>query len=475
MAQEKGLNALQYATFADDYDVYVDYGRGGPIRMRNNEQVFIDVEKFLTEQTRLPKSINNIKSYGYLSTNVFNKHGTMIKNNDPYDSRKTYDDTLSSDISSYSNYRQYDEENKNRKSNPSHVTVFTPDRSYRYSSRIEQKIVYNENWLSKNEHNIRVAAFIDRLHEKCITNYTQVSNECKSSRCNKLPVDENNHRKASVDKTERNLSLRIAVNGASKSWQGKSPLLNSNLTNGDFGDDAGMAVENKNFCFVGLADGAGGNRSYGINPADFSRAILSACENIINRNNFKPDQLPRLIKSAMEQVEATDVQGSSTLCLLALDKQERTLTSLNIGDSGFVIFRDNELYSQSTCTMNSNGCVPRQLFALNGPIRLPCFLNESQILKDGSLETVKVRQGDIIILSSDGLWDVIKSEQLKQIIERTKNKNLQQLADDLLQHAVNGIFSTMFLIQYNTSCDFLGYMANSRDDILVIVCRVDES
>ncbi|CAF5208822.1 unnamed protein product, partial [Rotaria magnacalcarata] len=217
--------------------------------------------------------------------------------------------------------------------------------------------------------------------------------------------DENNHRKVCVDKTERNLSLRTAVNGASKSWQGKSPLLNSNLTNGDFGDDAGMVVENKNFCFIGLADGAGGNRSYGINPADFSRAILSACENIINRNNLKPDQLPRLIKSAMEQVEATDIQGSSTLCLLALDKQERTLTSLNIGDSGFVIFRDNELYFQSTCTMNSNGCVPRQLFALNGPMSLPCFLNEREILNDGSLETIKVQQGDIIILSSDGLWD----------------------------------------------------------------------
>ncbi|CAF4767479.1 unnamed protein product, partial [Rotaria magnacalcarata] len=55
--------------------------------------------------------------------------------------------------------------------------------------------------------------------------------------------------------------------------------------------------------------------------------------------------------------------------------------------------------------MNSNGCVPRQLFALNGPMSLPCFLNEREILNDGSLETIKVQQGDIIILSSDGLWD----------------------------------------------------------------------
>jgi hypothetical protein len=65
--------------------------------------------------------------------------------------------------------------------------------------------------------------------------------------------------------------------------------------------------------------------------------------------------------------------GSSTLCLLALDKQEHTLKSLNIGDSGFVIYRNNKIYHRSTCTMNSDGCGPRQLFAIDG---LPCFINE---------------------------------------------------------------------------------------------------
>jgi hypothetical protein len=68
--------------------------------------------------------------------------------------------------------------------------------------------------------------------------------------------------------------------------------------------------------------------------------------------------------------------GSSTLCLLALDKQKNTLTSLNIGDSGFVIYRNNEIYCRSKCTMNANGCGPRQLFAVNSTLGLPCFINE---------------------------------------------------------------------------------------------------
>jgi hypothetical protein len=71
-----------------------------------------------------------------------------------------------------------------------------------------------------------------------------------------------------------------------------------------------------------------------------------------------------------------NISGSSTLCLLSLDKKEHTLTSLNIGDSGFIIYRDNQIYHQSTCTMSSNGGGPRQLFALNSTIGIPCFINE---------------------------------------------------------------------------------------------------
>jgi hypothetical protein len=60
---------------------------------------------------------------------------------------------------------------------------------------------------------------------------------------------------------------------------------------------------------LGLADGAGGNRSLGINPADFSRAILAACRNILRQNYIQPNQLPRLILSAMQQVEASRIRG----------------------------------------------------------------------------------------------------------------------------------------------------------------------
>jgi hypothetical protein len=70
------------------------------------------------------------------------------------------------------------------------------------------------------------------------------------------------------------------------------------------------------------------------------------------------------------------ILGSSTLCLLALNKHEHTVTSLNIGDSGFIIYRNHEIYRRSKSTMNYDGCGPKQLFAVNSSFGLPCFINE---------------------------------------------------------------------------------------------------
>lgn len=63
--------------------------------------------------------------------------------------------------------------------------------------------------------------------------------------------------------------------------------------------------------FKGLADGAGGNRSLGLNPADFSQAVLAACRNILYGNNLHSDRLSRLVLSAMKQVEASAIRGKN--------------------------------------------------------------------------------------------------------------------------------------------------------------------
>ncbi len=62
----------------------------------------------------------------------------------------------------------------------------------------------------------------------------------------------------------------------------------------------------------GLADGVGGNRLLGINPSDFSQAILSACRNSFHQNHFPSNQLSRLITSAIKQVQTNKIHGENS-------------------------------------------------------------------------------------------------------------------------------------------------------------------
>ncbi|CAF4405576.1 unnamed protein product, partial [Adineta steineri] len=145
------------------------------------------------------------------------------------------------------------------------------------SSRTEPKIIYDDTWLTNKQYNPRINAFLDYVHDRFNNKTKQLCTERKSTRSSIHEISP----RSTISETiypiikEKNLCLHIAVNGVSKSLRGQIPLSNLNINNGDFGDDAGMFVDTRNSCFVGLADGAGGNRSLGINPADFSQAVLS--------------------------------------------------------------------------------------------------------------------------------------------------------------------------------------------------------
>jgi len=160
-----------------------------------------------------------------------------------------------------SNFCHYDQENINTKTYPKYHSVFTPHRSYRDSSsssstppfRLGSKIIYDETWSSNKQYNTRVAAFIDHIDEKFNIKTDEISNKHKSSRTCSYQISTGQiiHERIYSGRDETKLCLQIAVNGASKSMRGELPSSNLNLNNGDFGDDAGVFVENRDFCFIG--------------------------------------------------------------------------------------------------------------------------------------------------------------------------------------------------------------------------------
>lgn len=172
------------------------------------------------------------------------------------------------DISlSYSGRRsttsQYDQENVKSPSVYSSHSTFTPHRSHRrpsssllstQSSRVDSKVIYDETWSSTKRNNPRIAAFLNYIHEEFDNRIKQVPTERKSMRIKntyQVPTRHSIQERTYPTINETKLCLHIAVNGMSKSLRGQVPLANLDINRGDFGDDAGMFLDNRSFSFVG--------------------------------------------------------------------------------------------------------------------------------------------------------------------------------------------------------------------------------
>ncbi|KAK8780304.1 hypothetical protein V5799_018357 [Amblyomma americanum] len=70
------------------------------------------------------------------------------------------------------------------------------------------------------------------------------------------------------------------------------------LGRGQFGDDACFAAKYKSFDVLGVADGVGGWRTYGVDPSLFSTALMRNCERVVHSGRFKPNSPASIIASS---------------------------------------------------------------------------------------------------------------------------------------------------------------------------------
>lgn len=261
------------------------------------------------------------------------------------------------------------------------------------------------------------------------------------------------------------------------------------------GEDAYAIFENAYQAVVAIADGVGGWRKKGIDPSVFSRSLMhhlsqmistsgvseisfkmsssysrfekslisdrdsgSASsekldlvhenENSDSSNSHKEQgghELP-LISSALMLTkgafwrmvtayrEGKEVPfGSSTVCVLSLDKDRGILDTVNVGDSGFLVVRPlldyERLKSQEPLT--SPGCInenprlqivyrsPAQQHRFNAPFQMSLRPPKGEVgdeTKNADERTINLRKGDVIILATDGVWDNLHETDLISLI-----------------------------------------------------------
>ncbi|CAF1518488.1 unnamed protein product [Rotaria sp. Silwood1] len=244
------------------------------------------------------------------------------------------------------------------------------------------------------------------------------------------------------------INLKCGWHGISK--QGINKTTNSDqskleeeliLLSGPYGDDVAFVKQSNDYILIGLSDGVSGNRHHGFDPYKFAHTLISSCleetDRIIGSSSMRG-----LVHRAIRCVEKRSIFGSATLCLLSIDKHSSYLRSLNIGDSGFMLIRQNKLIIRSHPQYH-RGSSPFQLSSI--PTTQSFISSNTTRLyhdkpSDGEYIEHHLEIGDLLLIASDGLFDNLYEDFIVQIInnhldDQYSVESLQNVCQMLVQSA----------------------------------------
>lgn len=208
------------------------------------------------------------------------------------------------------------------------------------------------------------------------------------------------------------------------------------------GDDSWFIASQKGADVLGIADGVGGWRELGVDPSKFSSSLMKQCKRVVEQDNnlFSNSQtitkitpVEILLKSYNALLENKDPSliGSSTACIIVFNRESKYLYSANLGDSGFIIVRNNKIVHRSQ----------EQCHYFNAPFQLsllPSMSNEETLIQDSpisaSTSSFKLNEGDFIVLATDGLWDNLNENILLSKISKLKVYLVFYFLNDAIFH-----------------------------------------
>ncbi|XP_071849529.1 protein phosphatase PTC7 homolog [Apostichopus japonicus] len=241
-----------------------------------------------------------------------------------------------------------------------------------------------------------------------------------------------------------------------------------------FGDDACFVAKYKQNDVLGVADGVGGWRDYGVDPSQFPSQLMKACERIVKSGKFQTEAPTSILSGSYEELMNNKLPliGSSTACIIIFDNSNHTLYSANLGDSGFLVVREGKVVHRSE----------EQQHYFNTPFQLsiaPPDLNSvlSDRPESASSASFLVKEGDMILMATDGLFDNMPEGMILNELAKIKDSTLGSI-----QEAVNSIAERARDLAYDPThlspfaqharangMDFLG---GKPDDITVLLSAV---
>ncbi|KAK8407376.1 hypothetical protein O3P69_002125 [Scylla paramamosain] len=245
---------------------------------------------------------------------------------------------------------------------------------------------------------------------------------------------------------------------------------------GKFGDDAYFVVKHAQGDVIGVADGVGGWRAWGIDPGEFSHSLMTVSERVVRSGRFKASEPAAIIARAYYELleNKTHILGSSTACVVVLQGDAGHLYSANIGDSGFVVVRNGSVVHRSQ----------EQQHYFNTPFQLslPPPGTNAQVLSDRpeSAETLEflVKEGDMLMVATDGVFDNLPDSLIVKEMVKVQGSTdlllLQQAANSIAQQARKLAFDEDYMSPFARSARENGINAigGKPDDITVVLATI---
>ncbi|XP_059442092.1 probable protein phosphatase 2C 55 [Corylus avellana] len=167
------------------------------------------------------------------------------------------------------------------------------------------------------------------------------------------------------------------------------------------GEDAYFVLEEKQA--IGVANGVGGWAADGVDAGEYARELMVNASMVVHQ---QPDGVADLKIVLNEAFLNTKAKGSSTACIVMLSN-DNILHSINVGDSGFMIFRANRLAYQSPVQQHYFNC-PYQLGNSKGYDRP----------RSATKRREPVFPGDVIVVGTDGLLDNVFPAEIEDVLKR---------------------------------------------------------
>jgi|MEHZ01.2.fsa_nt_MEHZ010550112.1_5 protein phosphatase PTC7 len=152
-----------------------------------------------------------------------------------------------------------------------------------------------------------------------------------------------------------------------------------------------------------LADGVGGWQERGVDPALWSHVVVWEISSALQQD-YDPTESVRTGLARCRMV------GSSTISIVKISGH--TIHTYHIGDSPWFLIRKGRIVARSQEVLRPGSTTPRQLGRnadgnLHGP----------DIPSDGLSEVHEIQLGDLIVMTSDGIFDLIDITTLVETLD----------------------------------------------------------